>query len=99
MSEKALPEILSSATEGAARDLASEIKRLKAQIASLEAELKQYQMAKTPLTTALGKQLANLQEASEKRFAKLQEDNASLAEAMADTTRRIQQRENELAQV
>src|SRR5262245_51819493 len=86
--DKGLLQILQAANEGSARDLASEIKRLQAQVASLETEIKNYQFEKTPLAGVL-----------EQRIAKLQEDNATLGDNVADALRRLQERESQLTRV
>ena len=77
-------EILSSASESAARDLASEIKRLRAQIASAEAE-------KPLLTTAAETRIARLQEhnrllieSATESARKLQERDAEMTKALTE---------------
>jgi chromosome segregation ATPase len=86
--DEGLLQILQSAQEDLARDLASEIKRLQARITSLEAEIANYDVARTPLTVVL-----------EQRITKLQQDNASLGMKAADALQRLQERENQLAQL
>ena len=82
-----LRDILWSANEGAAKDLASEIKRLRAQIASAEAEIQRYQSENTLLTTA-----------AETRTAKLQQHNRLLIESATEAASALQQNQAELRQ-
>src|SRR5262249_25730072 len=83
-----LLQVLQSAQEGVARDLASEIKRLQSRITSLEAEIGKHEVERTPLTAVL-----------EQRIARLQQDNDSLGMSAADTLQRLQERERQLAQL
>src|SRR5262245_33391796 len=80
-------ELLASARESVVNDLASEIARLKAHIASVEAELNRYRATGSPLAGML-----------EERTRQLQADNVVLGESMADALSRLQQREADLAQ-
>src|SRR5262249_54603769 len=81
-----LLEVLQSAQQGVGKDLASEIKRLQARITSLEAEIANYDVMRTPLTVVL-----------EQRITQLQQDTASLRTSSADTLHRLQERESQLA--
>src|SRR5262245_46654886 len=80
-------ELLASARESVVNDLASEIARLKAHIASVEAELNLYRATGSPLAGML-----------EERTRQLQADNVVLGDSVADALRRLQQREADLAQ-
>src|SRR5262245_49407023 len=80
-------ELLAFASQNVINDLASEITRLKAHVASVEAELNRYRATGSPLTGTL-----------EERIRQLQADNVVLGESVADALRRLQQREADLAQ-
>src|SRR5262245_18564998 len=85
--DKGLLQILQSAHDGSARDLASEITRLRARVGSLEAEIANYDVARPPLAAVL-----------EQRLNRLQQDNESLGVSAADALQRLQERESQLAQ-
>ena len=82
ISRSDLLELLASVSERNTKDLAAEISRLKAHIASLEAELKGYRSLQTPVAAAL-----------ETRAKQLLDDNVVLGESVADALKRLQQRE------
>src|SRR5215813_2115709 len=81
-------ELLAFASQNVINDLASEITRLKAHVASVEAELNRYRATGSPLAGSL-----------EERIRQLQADNVVLGDSVADALRRLQQREADLAQV
>jgi O-methyltransferase len=77
-------EILASANESAARDLASEIKRLKAQIASAEAENMLLMTAAETRTAELREHNRFLIESSAATAARLQQSEGKLTEALIE---------------
>src|SRR5215475_5295107 len=76
-------ELLASARESVVNDLASEIARLKAHIASVEAELNLYRATGSPLAGML-----------EERTRQLHADNVVLGENMANALSRLPNGEN-----
>src|SRR5215475_11878274 len=76
-------ELLASARESVVNDLASEIARLKAHIASVEAELHLYRATGSPLAGML-----------EERTRQLHADNVVLGENMANALSRLPNGEN-----
>jgi O-methyltransferase len=85
ISRTELLEVLCSAYQGAAADLAAEIKRLRARAISLEAELQAYLSGDTPFTTL------------EQHFTRLQRDHAVLVEKAAGMETSLSQARAEIA--